>query len=93
MYHVVGVVAVQSVLCGSCCCILFDRVCELLLPFLVLLLLQPAASYDVVFSNWLLMYLSDEEVEALAVKALNWVSSAGGAGGSLWCRASCMPQR
>jgi hypothetical protein len=28
-----------------------------------------------VFSNWLLMYLSDEEVEALAVKALNWVSS------------------
>jgi phosphoethanolamine N-methyltransferase len=37
-------------------------------------LLQPAASYDVVFSNWLLMYLSDEEVEALAVKALSWVS-------------------
>jgi hypothetical protein len=39
-----------------------------------LLLPQPACSYDVVFSNWLLMYLSDEEVEALAVKILGWVS-------------------
>ena len=41
---------------------------------------QPACSYDVVFSNWLLMYLSDEEVEALAVKILGWVSEAQWAG-------------
>lgn len=46
---------------------------------------QPASSYDVVFSNWLLMYLSDEEVEALAVKALNWLSP----GGTLFFRESC----
>lgn len=31
-------------------------------------------SYDVVFSNWLLMYLSDEEVAALMRNALGWVS-------------------
>ena len=33
----------------------------------------PAASFDVVFSNWLLMYLSDEEVSKLAADALCWV--------------------
>jgi hypothetical protein len=57
-------------MCASC--VAFCLICVLLLHLLVLL--QPAASYDVVFSNWLLMYLSDEEVEALAVKALSWVS-------------------
>lgn len=31
-------------------------------------------SYDVVFSNWLLMYLSDEEVYNLACAAISWVS-------------------
>lgn len=31
-------------------------------------------SCDVVFSNWLLMYLSDGEVGSLARKALSWVS-------------------
>lgn len=36
---------------------------------------QERGSYDVVFSNWLLMYLSDAEVQALAVKILDWVSS------------------
>lgn len=35
---------------------------------------QPTGHYDVVFSNWLLMYLSDQEVQALAAKVLNWVS-------------------
>ncbi len=33
----------------------------------------PAASFDVVFSNWLLMYLSDDEVSKLATDALRWV--------------------
>jgi phosphoethanolamine N-methyltransferase len=33
----------------------------------------PPASYDVVFTNWLLMYLSDEEVEDLAQRMLTWV--------------------
>ena len=33
----------------------------------------PAASFDVVFSNWLLMYLSDAEVSKLASDALRWV--------------------
>ena len=33
----------------------------------------PAASFDVVFSNWLLMYLSDDEVSKLAADALRWV--------------------
>jgi hypothetical protein len=42
---------------------------------LLLLLLQEAGSYDVVFSNWLLMYLSDAEVKALAAKVLRWVSN------------------
>lgn len=32
----------------------------------------PAASADLVFSNWLLMYLSDAEVAKLAADALSW---------------------
>lgn len=36
----------------------------------------PAGSADVVFSNWLLMYLSDSEVAKLAGDALSWVISA-----------------
>ena len=31
-------------------------------------------AYDVVFSNWLLMYLSDDECAKLAADALSWVS-------------------
>jgi len=38
--------------------------------------LQDAGSYDVVFSNWLLMYLSDGEVQQLAAKILSWVRKA-----------------
>ena len=33
----------------------------------------PADSQDIVFSNWLLMYLSDAEVAKLAADALQWV--------------------
>jgi hypothetical protein len=33
----------------------------------------PLGGYDVVFSNWLLMYLSDAEVAALMANALGWV--------------------
>ena len=33
----------------------------------------PAGSADVVFSNWLLMYLADAEVAKLAGDALTWV--------------------
>lgn len=33
-----------------------------------------AGSADVVFSNWLYMYLTDPEVEQLARNALSWVS-------------------
>ena len=33
----------------------------------------PPDSQDVVFSNWLLMYLSDGEVAKLAADALQWV--------------------
>jgi len=38
-------------------------------------LIVPPNSFDVVFSNWLLMYLSDEEVAKLAADALRWVRS------------------
>ena len=38
---------------------------------------MPSCSYDVVFSNWLLMYLSDDEVLALACNVLNWVRAWG----------------
>ena len=33
-----------------------------------------AGEFDVVFSNWLLMYLTDEEVQALAVNMLRYVT-------------------
>lgn len=34
-----------------------------------------AESADVVFSNWLLMYLADDEVAKLAADSLSWVGS------------------
>lgn len=34
----------------------------------------PDGCCDVIFSNWLLMYLSDAEVAALANNMLRWVS-------------------
>ncbi len=36
----------------------------------------PSNEYDLVFSNWLLMYLSDEECARLAASLLSWVSLA-----------------
>lgn len=33
----------------------------------------PAGARDLVFSNWLLMYLSDEECSKLAANLLRWV--------------------
>ena len=37
----------------------------------------PNGSLDVVFSNWLLMYLSDQETERFVKRALEWVRSFG----------------
>uniref|UniRef100_A0A6U9RMU1 phosphoethanolamine N-methyltransferase n=1 Tax=Picocystis salinarum TaxID=88271 RepID=A0A6U9RMU1_9CHLO len=48
----------------------------------------PANSVDVVFSNWLLMYLSDEEVKELACKMLLWLRP----GGRVFFRESCFQQ-
>jgi phosphoethanolamine N-methyltransferase len=48
----------------------------------------PPASADVVFSNWLLMYLSDAEVFALAEKMLTWLVD----GGVVFFRESCFRQ-
>lgn len=44
-----------------------------------------ADSLDVVFSNWLLMYLSDHEVESFFRRALTWLHQ----GGVLFFRESC----
>jgi phosphoethanolamine N-methyltransferase len=48
----------------------------------------PKGSVDVVFSNWLLMYLSDEEVTKLAASMLSWLSE----DGILFFRESCFRQ-
>ena len=48
----------------------------------------PAGSVDVLFSNWLLMYLGDEEVAGLASRALSWVVP----GGVVFFRESCFRQ-
>mmetsp|Transcript_33320 Transcript_33320/g.60218 ORF Transcript_33320/g.60218 Transcript_33320/m.60218 type:complete len:262 (-) Transcript_33320:993-1778(-) len=48
----------------------------------------PAASIDVIFSNWLLMYLSDKEVGRLAKRSLTWLRP----GGTLFFRESCFQQ-
>jgi phosphoethanolamine N-methyltransferase len=45
----------------------------------------PANSFDIVFSNWLLMYLTDEEVQTLATYCLNWLKP----GGRIFFRESC----
>lgn len=47
-----------------------------------------AGSYDVIFSNWLLMYLDDNEVLKFAEKALKWLRP----GGKLFFRESCFRQ-
>ncbi|KAJ0962646.1 hypothetical protein J5N97_027768 [Dioscorea zingiberensis] len=45
-------------------------------------------SVDLIFSNWLLMYLSDNEVENLVEKMVNWVK----VGGFIFFRESCFHQ-
>lgn len=45
----------------------------------------PKGSYDVIFSNWLLMYLSDEELQKLAQNMLKWLRE----DGHLFFRESC----
>ncbi|KAL9330354.1 hypothetical protein ACSQ67_005357 [Phaseolus vulgaris] len=45
-------------------------------------------SVDVIFSNWLLMYLSDNEVEKLAERMIKWLKD----GGYIFFRESCFHQ-
>ncbi|WAR11785.1 PEAMT-like protein [Mya arenaria] len=45
-------------------------------------------SCDLVFSNWLMMYLEDEEVHSLINKELSWIRE----GGYLFARESCFGQ-
>ncbi|KAG8086294.1 hypothetical protein GUJ93_ZPchr0010g10943 [Zizania palustris] len=45
-------------------------------------------SIDLIFSNWLLMYLSDEEVEKLVARMVKWVK----VGGHIFFRESCFHQ-
>ncbi|KAF4323949.1 hypothetical protein BBO99_00002356 [Phytophthora kernoviae] len=45
-------------------------------------------SFDVIFSNWIFMYLGDEEVKAFAKKAIKWLRP----GGKLFFRESCFRQ-
>ncbi|KAI5660278.1 hypothetical protein M9H77_29071 [Catharanthus roseus] len=47
-----------------------------------------AESLDLIFSNWLLMYLSDEEVAALAERMVKWLK----VGGYIFFRESCFHQ-
>ncbi|XP_071697903.1 phosphoethanolamine N-methyltransferase 1-like [Rutidosis leptorrhynchoides] len=48
----------------------------------------PSESLDLIFSNWLLMYLSDNEVEYVAERLLKWVK----VGGYIFFRESCFHQ-
>ncbi|XP_071957876.1 uncharacterized protein [Antedon mediterranea] len=45
-------------------------------------------SFDVVFSNWLLMYLSDAEVNELIINIIKWIKP----GGKVFFRESCFRQ-
>uniref|UniRef100_A0A8C7TCC4 phosphoethanolamine N-methyltransferase n=1 Tax=Oncorhynchus mykiss TaxID=8022 RepID=A0A8C7TCC4_ONCMY len=45
----------------------------------------PKNSFDIIFSNWLLMYLSDEELTSLTERMLGWLCP----GGYLFFRESC----
>ncbi|XP_042403127.1 phosphomethylethanolamine N-methyltransferase-like isoform X1 [Zingiber officinale] len=47
-----------------------------------------ADSIDLIFSNWLLMYLSDKEVEELVARMVKWVK----VGGYIFFRESCFHQ-
>ncbi|KAL4128878.1 hypothetical protein PRIC2_007858 [Phytophthora ramorum] len=45
-------------------------------------------SFDVIFSNWIFMYLGDDEVKEFAKKAIKWLRP----GGKLFFRESCFRQ-
>ncbi|XP_028816602.1 phosphoethanolamine methyltransferase isoform X2 [Denticeps clupeoides] len=45
-------------------------------------------SFDLIFSNWLMMYLSNEELSSLVTKILSWLKP----GGYLFFRESCFHQ-
>ncbi|CAL9218135.1 unnamed protein product [Arabidopsis halleri] len=45
-------------------------------------------SIDLIFSNWLLMYLSDKEVELMAERMIGWIKP----GGYIFFRESCFHQ-
>ncbi|XP_064611284.1 uncharacterized protein LOC135475355 [Liolophura sinensis] len=45
----------------------------------------PSNSADILFSNWLLMYLDDEEVRGLIGTCIGWLRE----GGYMFCRESC----
>ncbi|THU55776.1 hypothetical protein C4D60_Mb11t10140 [Musa balbisiana] len=47
-----------------------------------------ADSFDLIFSNWLLMYLSDKEVEKLVERMVKWLK----VGGYIFFRESCFHQ-
>ncbi|KAH9488113.1 Phosphoethanolamine N-methyltransferase 3 [Bulinus truncatus] len=49
---------------------------------------RPSESVDFIFSNWLLMYLEDKEVQDLFGKLLSWLRP----GGQLFIRESCRHQ-
>ncbi|KAF9671313.1 hypothetical protein SADUNF_Sadunf12G0034400 [Salix dunnii] len=48
----------------------------------------PEGSVDLIFSNWLLMYLSDKEVENLVERMVKWLK----VGGFIFFRESCFHQ-
>ncbi|PVD21271.1 hypothetical protein C0Q70_19442 [Pomacea canaliculata] len=48
-------------------------------------LTQEVESADLIFSNWLLMYLEDQEIQKLLVKLLSWLKP----GGHFFLRESC----
>jgi phosphoethanolamine N-methyltransferase len=45
-------------------------------------------SFDVIFSNWIFMYMEDEEVKEFAQKDIKWLRP----GGKLFLRESCFKQ-
>ncbi|KAG7387980.1 hypothetical protein PHYBOEH_008039 [Phytophthora boehmeriae] len=45
-------------------------------------------SFDVIFSNWIFMYMEDEEVKEFAKKAIHWLRP----GGKIFFRESCFKQ-
>lgn len=49
---------------------------------------QPDHSFDIIFSNWLFMYLSDDELSQVLKRILTWLKP----GGVLFFRESCFHQ-